>query len=276
LSTLASYSSREFHQCILCEFESIKAFFACASLTVVGLGITMARFRFRRSVVAIILLTIIEIATTARVSAFAARSTFTRGFSWLHANGLWTHTLQIVRKRRPFTQSSSSSSSSSSPCCWSMCDTSASYWFSVGDSVQVVEDVYKFQTNLRGKHGTVIEVWEKCDVDPTCCCAEQVDRGMAVHVQFSNTDDDDSNLAKRSLVSNETDSFSHYFAEDELVKVTPSDHANSVSATVTNAYSSFDGMSCTAFKLQQLDYGSKPRKIASYDPSQPSDKEDTL
>lgn len=234
----------------------------------------MAKLSFLRSGVAIFSLTIIA---TARVYAFAARSAFTKGFSSVHANGrTGKQRLQIVRKRGPLAQSSSSLFR----CSWTMRDTSASYWFSVGDSVQVVEDVYKFQTNLRGKCGKVIEVWEKCDVDPTCCCAEQVDRGMAVHVQFSRNDDDvDTDLTEHLIASNETELFSHYFAEDELVQVTPSDHSNSVSAATTDASTlPFDGMSCTAFKLQQLDYGSKPRKIASYEPSpsQPSRKEDTI
>jgi hypothetical protein len=48
-----------------------------------------------------------------------------------------------------------------------MRDASASYWFEVGDSVKVVEDVYKSNMNLKDRIGKVIETWEKCDVDPT-------------------------------------------------------------------------------------------------------------
>jgi len=58
-----------------------------------------------------------------------------------------------------------------------MRDASASYWFQVGDSVRVMEDVQKAGVSLKGRVGTVCETWEKCDVDPTCCCAEQVDVG---------------------------------------------------------------------------------------------------
>ena len=87
-----------------------------------------------------------------------------------------------------------------------MRDRSAVSYFKVGDTVLVIEDVYKNKNlNLNGYKGIVKETWEKCQVDPTCCCAEQVDLGMAVTVVF----DDE----------NKNDSFLYYFAEDELVKV---------------------------------------------------------
>ena len=88
-----------------------------------------------------------------------------------------------------------------------MRDASASYWFKVGDSVKVVDDVSKSGVNLRNRVGRVIETWEKCDVDPTCCCAEQVDIGMAVRVEFSGTE---------LNAEAEGSSFKHYFAEAEL------------------------------------------------------------
>eukprot|EP00956_Cyclotella_meneghiniana_P031067 scaffold80492_cov75-Cyclotella_meneghiniana.AAC.1 len=37
--------------------------------------------------------------------------------------------------------------------------------------------------NLKGLDGIVVETWEKCDVDPTCCCAEWVDEGLSVQNQ---------------------------------------------------------------------------------------------
>ena len=84
-----------------------------------------------------------------------------------------------------------------------MRDSSASYWFRVGDTVRVTQDVYKANNiNLKNRVGTVQETWEKCEVDPTCCCAEQVDTNMSVRVMF----DDDGTLE-------------HYFAEEELIKV---------------------------------------------------------
>jgi len=91
-----------------------------------------------------------------------------------------------------------------------MRDRSASYWFDVGDTVKVVADVWagskanNNQQNLKGRIGSVVQTWEKCDVDPTCCCAEQVDTNMAVRVAFG-----DDNEEK----------FVYYFAEDELKKV---------------------------------------------------------
>lgn len=91
----------------------------------------------------------------------------------------------------------------------SMRDASASYWFRVGDRVRVVDDVPKAGANLRHRIGTVVETWEKCDVDPTCCCAEQVDAGMAVRVEFRGTEAD-GDVAGAG--------FFHYFAESELVQ----------------------------------------------------------
>lgn len=142
-----------------------------------------------------------------------------------------------------------------------MRDASASYWFQVGDRVEVVEDVLKAGVNLRGSCGTVKETWEKCDVDPTCCCAEQVDTGMAVRVAFAATDDHD---------DDGNGGFLHYFAEDELVKVTET--AESADPSSTAERLPFDGMSCVAFKLEQLE-SSKPRGIASFEPSKPTTTE---
>eukprot|EP00980_Cylindrotheca_fusiformis_P003167 scaffold721_cov131-Cylindrotheca_fusiformis.AAC.57 len=128
-----------------------------------------------------------------------------------------------------------------------MRDASASYWFSVGDSVKVVEDVDKSGVNLRQRVGKVVETWEKCDVDPTCCCAEQVDTDMAVRVEFPGTEEDE--------MSSGT-SFYHYFAEGELLKVDVS--SNSVA---------FDGMSCKAFKLDQLKMGQQAQRLAKFEAS---------
>eukprot|EP00536_Pseudo-nitzschia_multiseries_P014684 jgi/Psemu1/39767/gm1.39767_g len=139
----------------------------------------------------------------------------------------------------------------------SMRDRSSSYWFSVGDTVRVVEDVVcgssssgsssptsstststttttTTTTNLRGRIGTVVETWEKCDVDPTCCCAEQVDTDMAVRVVFGKKDkDNDDDNDKDNGIDNDNDDdknetrsttesespFYYYFAEEELVRV---------------------------------------------------------
>lgn len=145
-----------------------------------------------------------------------------------------------------------------------MRDTSASYWFHVGDSVRVIEPVIKAGHNLQGRRGVVMETWQKCSVDPTCCCAEQVDKNMAVRVEFSGSEDD----------ANDTGSFTHFFAEEELVTVADDDdEAPKVKEASFSSLSpplydesptAFDGMSCKAFKLAQLQIvSSKPRRIGS-------------
>eukprot|EP00977_Amphora_coffeiformis_P019001 scaffold6844_cov173-Amphora_coffeaeformis.AAC.2 len=152
--------------------------------------------------------------------------------------------------RRVSTLPPTSSSASLSQQSLQMRDASASYWFQLGNSVRVVDDVDKAGHNLKDRVGKVVETWEKCDVDPTCCCAEQVDLNMAVRVEFPGTEAD-----KRV----EGESFYHYFAEKELEKVQD---------TTTAA---FDGMSCKAFKLDVLNLEQKPRRIASFEPSRPDD-----
>lgn len=117
-----------------------------------------------------------------------------------------------------------------------MRDASAAYWFSVGDKVEVLDDVVKGGHSLKGRIGTVTEAWEKCDVDPTCCCAEQVDQDLAVRVYFQGSEE--SNAVEGS--------FQHYFNEAELKKVAEV----LVESKDTVA---FDGLSCKAFKLEQLE-----------------------
>ena len=55
-----------------------------------------------------------------------------------------------------------------------------------------------------------MQTWEKIDVDPTCCCAEQVDAGMVVRVMF---------YGSESNGNEEGASFYHNFAEEEILKV---------------------------------------------------------
>ena len=142
-----------------------------------------------------------------------------------------------------------------------MRDKSACYWFAINDRVRVVEDVYinHQKTNLKHRVGTVIQTWEKCDIDPTCCCAEQVDTNYAVRVEFVIVPDDTlppttttttttppligsdttitTEIAAESIDNNRTSAtgngtsiritpeeqsattFSYYFSEDELVKL---------------------------------------------------------
>ena len=94
-------------------------------------------------------------------------------------------------------------------------DHSSATLFEVGDTVTVIDDIMKGNRNLNGMSGQVTFTWEKCDVDPTCCCAEWVDEGLSVHVKF-NVDDENNKEEGESLFANDT--FIHYFAESELVK----------------------------------------------------------
>lgn len=147
-----------------------------------------------------------------------------------------------------------------------MADHSCATVFELGDIVTVTEDVLKAGKNLNGRSGTVIQTWEKCDVDPTCCCAEFVDEGLAVHVRFNvNVDGDHAEKdGKKDLFANDT--FIHYFAESELIKkkedlVLVSDDEEQKPAVA------FDGMSCKAFKLDKLSMGEQAKRIAAFEES---------
>ena len=95
-----------------------------------------------------------------------------------------------------------------------MKDLSSANAFQIGDEVRVVSSVIKAGVDLNNRVGTVEETWEKCDVDPTCCCAEFVDENFAVTVRFDGSIDDVSGKE----VSGTKDIFTHFFSEDELIK----------------------------------------------------------
>jgi hypothetical protein len=188
------------------------------------------------------------------------------GLSSSHRSSAFFSRTSVVGTPPPSSSSSllptrtSAASAAASAATLVMRDASASYWFSVGDKVRVVEDVPKAGFNLRGRVGVVVEAWEKCDVDPTCCCAEQVERDMAVRVEFAGTEEGEEALRADG---GSTSSFYHYFAEDELTKVREQEQPTE--ADTSGA--AFDGMSCVAFKLDNLKIDEKPRRIASYEPS---------
>eukprot|EP00816_Leptocylindrus_hargravesii_P012559 CAMPEP_0196815774 /NCGR_PEP_ID=MMETSP1362-20130617/51854_1 /TAXON_ID=163516 /ORGANISM="Leptocylindrus danicus, Strain CCMP1856" /LENGTH=121 /DNA_ID=CAMNT_0042192879 /DNA_START=294 /DNA_END=659 /DNA_ORIENTATION=+ len=112
--------------------------------------------------------------------------------------------------------------------------------------------------DLMGFTGMVAESWSKCEVDPTCCCAEQVDLNMAVLVKF-----DGSVPGGRNVPSGEA--FTHYFGEDELEKVKEEVLLSSEKQDETDI--PFDGMSCKAFKLQQLDMGVQAQRLRAFEES---------
>jgi hypothetical protein len=99
-----------------------------------------------------------------------------------------------------------------------MTDKSCSYWFHIGDIVQVSTSVRKAGVDLKGRRGKVTETWEKCSVDPTCCCAEFVDENFAVTVKFEGKLDPN-NYSQSGFILEIDENFTHHFNEDELVKV---------------------------------------------------------
>jgi hypothetical protein len=141
-----------------------------------------------------------------------------------------------------------------------MRDRSSAYWFSIGDTVRVVDNVAKAGHSLKGRIGVVLETWEKCDVDPTCCCAENVDMDMNIRVEFQGTEESET----------KDGSFSHYFGEHELAKVTPIIEQESTNNDTPTA---FDGMSCKSFKLEHLKMGEQAKRIAAFEASRVADSD---
>lgn len=84
-----------------------------------------------------------------------------------------------------------------------MRDSSSVTWLAKGDRVRVVVPMVVKGFELLGKEGTCIDVWEKCEEDPHCCCAELAEESAAVTVKFSP----------------ELNNMTYYFAEDELERV---------------------------------------------------------
>ena len=157
-----------------------------------------------------------------------------------------------------------------------MKDLSSAYWFNVGDNVQVTSSVTKAGIDLKGRVGEVIQTWEKCEVDPTCCCAEFVDDNFAVTVKFQGT----CRLEPTTGTGSEdgfikgVDTFTHYFNEEELLKVNDrKDEDTHTKKDTSDELSSvaFDGLSCKAFKLDQLKMGQQAQRIAAYEASQSQD-----
>ncbi len=137
-----------------------------------------------------------------------------------------------------------------------MADHSSVTSLKVGNEVTVIADVLKAGKNLRGLSGTVIETWEKCQVDPTCCCSEWVDEGLSVRVRFCV---DEAN----EFFANDT--FIHYFAESELAKKKEDSCIDKQEEG--NTPIAFDGMSCTAFKVDKLKMGEQAKRIANFEQS---------
>ena len=135
----------------------------------------------------------------------------------------------------------------------SMRDRSCSDAFEVGKRVKVITTVMKGGIDLKGQKGEDVKNWIKCEVDPTCCCAEQVDLGMAVLVEFDCSVDGGSFVPRG-------ETFTHYFGEDELIHVTEKE-----SAMFAKHQIPFDGMSCKAFKLEHLKMGQQAKRLAAFE-----------
>jgi hypothetical protein len=144
-----------------------------------------------------------------------------------------------------------------------MRDASCAYWFNVGESVKVTSTVIKAGIDLRGRTGQVINTWEKCEVDPTCCCAEFVDDNFAVTVKFDGKADLTAANGEEFIKGIDTGAFTHFFNEDELVKVQENDNHEEM----TSIPVAFDGMSCKAFKLDQLKMGKQAQRLSAYEAS---------
>ena len=149
-----------------------------------------------------------------------------------------------------------------------MKDQSSANVFKAGDRVRVVQDVIKGGTNLRGWTGEVTETWEKCDVDPACCCAEFVDRAFSVTVRFHGKIDKSIGRATGE------EGFVHYFSEEELEEIRHVDGNQQSSLPSLKSQVPFDGLSCKAFKLEKLQLDKQKRGIAYFEPSPQAKSDD--
>jgi hypothetical protein len=94
--------------------------------------------------------------------------------------------------------------------------STASVFFSVGDKVRIIKDVWHRPQSLPSFNsidleGTVCEVWEKCEVDPHCCCAELA-FDAPIQVRFLG-----------NQYSSDIDNWTAHFAMDEIQVVKKSE-----------------------------------------------------
>ena len=87
-----------------------------------------------------------------------------------------------------------------------------------------------------------------------------------MHVRFNAINDE---IDENALFANDT--FIHYFAESELIKKKDDVPINTNEKDDDNKQQSteiaFDGLSCTAFKLDKLSMGEQARRIAAFEES---------
>ena len=90
--------------------------------------------------------------------------------------------------------------------------STAAVFFAIGDKVCVTNDVIHNPKGLpsfssKGLIGSIKDIWEKCEVDPHCCCAELAFEAP-IEVEFTGSQYDPS-LSK----------WTGFFAPDEIKKV---------------------------------------------------------
>ena len=93
--------------------------------------------------------------------------------------------------------------------------------FADQDRVEVTVELSARGSSLKGMVGTIASTWEKCEVDPTCCCAELGMEEASVEVVFHAPDAGE--RFDRFTLSDEErarGSFSAYFSPEELSLVT--------------------------------------------------------
>ena len=91
-----------------------------------------------------------------------------------------------------------------------------------------------------------------------------MDEHFAVNVKFQDSIDPDADSSSTFILG--IDEFSHYFAEDELIRMVEENTVEPDGKTLP-----FDGMSCKAFKLDQLKMGKQVQRIAGYEAAQSKD-----
>mmetsp|Transcript_68872 Transcript_68872/g.164312 ORF Transcript_68872/g.164312 Transcript_68872/m.164312 type:complete len:167 (+) Transcript_68872:20-520(+) len=102
-----------------------------------------------------------------------------------------------------------------------MKDHSSVTEFSANDRVEVTAELSTRGGALKGMVGTIVETWEKCEVDPICCCAENGMEEASVEVSFTAPEMGDAfsrfDLSEKERAQGR---FSSFFSAEELSLVT--------------------------------------------------------
>eukprot|EP01038_Epipyxis_sp_PR26KG_P008833 gene8833-11923_t len=90
--------------------------------------------------------------------------------------------------------------------------STAAIYYQIGDKIKVIIDVWHYPSennNFNSKHmeGVISNIWEKCEVDPHCCCAELAFEAPFEVTFLSNHYYGDENLVWKA-----------YFSADEIMQ----------------------------------------------------------